>query len=150
MKSPLFFQTLVAMAGVALTIQAGLNGQLRHSLQNPFLASIASFIVGTLALVAFALLTRNAAVPSDVEISGIVWYKWLGGLLGAFYVASVVIGVSEIGAASMVALLVAFQLLSAVVCDHFGWMGFPVHPISLGRAVGVALLLVGAYLVTRN
>jgi bacterial/archaeal transporter family-2 protein len=149
MKSPLFYQTLVALAGIALTVQAGINNQLRQSLQNSFLTAIVSFVAGLVGLVVVMFATRNAAVPDGVVVSAITWYKWLGGLLGGFYVASVVMSVAEIGAGTMVALVVAFQLISSVVCDHFGWVGFPVHEAGVMRILGVLLLLAGAYLITK-
>ena len=41
------------------------------------------------------------------------------------------------------------QLTTALVFDHFGWMGLPEHPITLTRLAGVALLGAGVWLITR-
>ena len=55
----------------------------------------------------------------------------------------------RLGATSMLAWILAGQMLASLVLDHFGWLGFPVHPINWGRIVGV-LMLVGGILLIRN
>ncbi|NCX73701.1 MAG: EamA-like transporter family protein, partial [Betaproteobacteria bacterium] len=37
----------------------------------------------------------------------------------------------------------------SLILDHFGIMGVPRHPVNLGRAAGVALVLVGVLMVRR-
>ena len=41
------------------------------------------------------------------------------------------------------------QLLAALVIDHYGWIGFPQHAISVTRIAGAALLFGGVLLITR-
>lgn len=55
----------------------------------------------------------------------------------------------RLGAAASLCLVVLGQLLAALLVDHFGWLGFPQHSISLVRVAGVALLLAGVVLITR-
>jgi transporter family-2 protein len=40
-------------------------------------------------------------------------------------------------------------MLMSLVLDHFGWVGFPVHPINAWRIAGAALLLAGVGLIQR-
>jgi len=47
----------------------------------------------------------------------------------------------------MIALIVAGQMMTSVVLDHFGWLGYQIHPISVVRILGVFLLLGGVVLV---
>jgi transporter family-2 protein len=47
----------------------------------------------------------------------------------------------------MLAWLLAGQMLAALLLDHFGLLGYPFHPLSLGRVAGVLLLMAGAYMV---
>ena len=46
-------------------------------------------------------------------------------------------------AATLIAALVAGQMVASLVVDHFGWIGFPVHHVSAGRVVGLVLLFAG-------
>jgi bacterial/archaeal transporter family-2 protein len=76
-------------------------------------------------------------------------WAWFGGLFGAFYVAISTVVAAELGATSLLALALAGQLLMALIVDHFGWLGLPENPITLGRLFGVSLLAVGVWLITR-
>ena len=47
------------------------------------------------------------------------------------------------------ALVVTGQLLCSVLLDHFGWVGFEIHPAGWGRIIGCLLLVAGFALVAR-
>ena len=51
--------------------------------------------------------------------------------------------------AALVGLVVAGQLVASLVLDHFGWLGFPQHTLSVPRAIGALLILAGVLLVRR-
>ena len=40
-------------------------------------------------------------------------------------------------------------LICSVLLDHYGWVGFEVHPVNTWRMVGCALLLAGLFLVSK-
>ncbi|MBK6350865.1 MAG: DMT family transporter [Proteobacteria bacterium] len=73
-----------------------------------------------------------------------------GGLLGAVYVASVTILGPRLGGMTMVALVIAGQLMVALVVDQFGILGYPQIAVTPTRLLGAALLLAGAVLVMRR
>src|SRR5688572_26369712 len=147
MKALLFI--LPFMAGVAMTIQAGVNSQLRTVLNNPLLAAFISFITGTVALGLLLLFSRKT-IPSLSVYGTTDWYNLTGGLLGAFFVMVVILTVREIGTANMFALVIAGQFLTALVFDHYGLIGFKVNPVSIQKIIGVLLIIVGAYLINKK
>ena len=53
----------------------------------------------------------------------------------------------RLGATSMLAWLLAGQMLASLLLDHYGWLGFPEQPINWTRLLGVSLLIAGALLV---
>lgn len=136
------------VAGLGLTVQVGMNSQLRKMLQSANTAALISFLVGTTALIALLIATRTPLPPRDTLAAVPVW-AWFGGILGAFYVASSTIVAAELGTASLLALALAGQLATALVVDHFGWLGLPEHPITWVRVAGVGFLGVGVWLITR-
>ena len=73
----------------------------------------------------------------------------LGGALGAAYVFSALVLVSQIGAGSVAAATVTGQLTTSVILDRIGFLGLEQTPFSASRVAGVALLLAGTYLVVR-
>lgn len=136
------------VAGLGLTVQVGMNSQLRKVLQSANMAALVSFLVGTLALIALLLATRSP-LPERATLAAVPWWAWFGGMLGAFYVASSTVVAAELGTASLLGLALAGQLATALVIDHFGWLGMPEHPITWMRAAGVLLLASGVWLITR-
>ena len=74
---------------------------------------------------------------------------WLGGVLGAFFVASTVILLPRLGVALTFGLVVAGQMLITLFYDHFGLLGLDVKPMSFGRVIGVLLVIGGVILIRR-
>ncbi|NJN33710.1 MAG: DMT family transporter, partial [Saprospiraceae bacterium] len=89
----------------------------------PILAAIISFSTGLLSLLLFFIFFNEKSLPSLKTLSGLSWWQFTGGLLGAFFVTTVILSVKEIGSANMTALIVAGQVLGAIVIDHYGWLG---------------------------
>jgi transporter family-2 protein len=54
-----------------------------------------------------------------------------------------------IGAGAVAAATVTGQLVASVIIDRLGILGLEQTPLSASRLIGVALLLVGTYLVVR-
>ncbi|HEY4192604.1 MAG TPA: DMT family transporter, partial [Mesorhizobium sp.] len=75
------------------------------------------------------------------------WLFVAGGMLGGFYVTLSTILIPRIGAAALMAFLVAGQLLAGMMLDRIGFLGMATREISLGRIAGAVLLLGGALLI---
>jgi len=73
--------------------------------------------------------------------------SWSGGIFGAIYIAVSILLIPRLGAAMVIALIVAGQMLGSLVFDHFGLLGVPMHPASLPRLLGAALLVGGVVLL---
>jgi transporter family-2 protein len=140
---------LAFVVGASLSVQVGLNAQLRQVVGDPMLAALGSFLVGTTALLVVVMAMR-VSWPAPADLRGVPVSYFLGGLLGAVYVASAVVLAPKLGSATLLALIVSGQLLMSVLLDHFGWLGFAEHPVNLWRLVGIALLILGVVLVVRN
>jgi transporter family-2 protein len=145
----LFFYLMPVFAGVAITIQSGINSQLRTEIQHPLLAAFISFLVGTIALGILLFFSKDV-FPEWAQYNSINWYKYTGGLLGAFVVTVTLISVSQIGAGNMFVLVVAGQLITAVLMDHFGVLGMKANPLSFQKFLGIFLLIAGAWLVNKK
>jgi|SRR6186713_1831360 len=144
----MFYFLLAFVAGMALSIQVGVNSTLRRALDNPGMATLISFVVGTVGLVVYLVVMRSS-LPTRAEMASVPSWAWLGGLVGAFYVTTSVIAGPRLGSATFLALIVLGQLLASLVMDHYGWLGFPEHPISTLRIVGAILLFGGVLLIVR-
>jgi transporter family-2 protein len=125
-----------------------MNATLARAIGSPVWASAVSFVIGLLALVGFATVTGSRA--STATLGQMPAWAWMGGLLGAVYVASVTILGPRLGGMTMVALVIAGQLLLALAVDQFGILGYPQIAVTPTRLLGAALLLTGALLVMQR
>ncbi len=143
------FLLLAILAGAALPVQFAVNSELRGAVGGPVTAAAISFLVGTLALAAAVLLSRQE-VPALSGVTQAPWWAWTGGLLGAFLVAASIILTPRLGAATTVTFIVAGQILASIILDHFGLLNLPVHPVTLQRLGGAALVIAGVIVVLRT
>jgi transporter family-2 protein len=133
-------------AGAMLPIQFGVNAQLAHWLGSPMRATLVSFAVGTAALLV-ATVAFARGWPGSERVGGAPWWVWVGGLLGAFYVLGSIVTAPRLGAATLVAAILAGQAVASLLVDHFGWVGFEENPITPGRVAGIGLVAAGVALV---
>ena len=133
-------------AGAALPVQFGINAQLAAWLGSPVRAAFVSFLVGTIILaIASALVFKP--LPSWGRLGHAPWWVWLGGALGAFYVAGSIVSAPRLGAATLIGAIVAGQALASIVIDNFGWVGFEPKHVSAGRVAGMLLVGLGVLFV---
>lgn len=146
MKEVIIYIILAVAAGFCLPTQAGINSRLNLWTHSSILAAAISFAVGTAGLVVYAVILR-IPLPAMSSLKEYPWWIWTGGFLGAFLVAATVVLAPRLGAASMIALIVTGQMAASVLLDHFGLIGYPVHPINVWRVCGAFLLVGGVVLI---
>lgn len=138
---------MTILAGSTMGVQAGINSQLQIGWAgNPVLAAFISFAVGTLGLLVYLLAMR---VPVPPLPDRIVPWHWVGGLLGAFLVSVTVYVAPRLGAATMIALILAGQIGASLVLDHFGLLGYAQKAITWQRLLGALLVGVGVFIIRR-
>ena len=144
----MFFILLAIIAGAVLPLQAGLNVQLGKSVHQPIFAAFASFLIGTVGLLIY-LFVLKFDFSSIVQTKTVSPVVWIAGILGAFYVAAVIILAPRLGTALTFVLIVAGQMTISLVLDHYGLLGLPVKHINWQRLLGVAFLVAGVLLIRR-
>lgn len=144
--SNLVLMLLIACGGVAVAIQPSINARLAQ--KTGFLeAATISFAVGTLALLLLSLLSGQGSLRRIVDVP---WWQLSGGLFGAFFVTMTIVGVPRIGTTAVLALTIASQLTAGMLMDHYGMFGMRGIPVDGKRIIGVALLLIGVFLVCKR
>ena len=139
---------LALFAGLLMAIQAPTNAILGKATGSPVVAAFISFLVGTVAL--GAIVAGSAGRLFAPELKSVPWYSWMGGLYGAFFVAIAAFGAPKIGVGPLLTAAIAGQLLGAIVLDHYGLLGLARQPVSIEKVAGVALVLLGAWMVRRG
>ena len=139
--------TLAAAAGFFTPLQALVNARTSHILGGALWATLVNFAVGTLMLVLILALIR-APVPTLEQVGRVPFYGWISGLAGVLFVAQAAYTVPKLGAAAMLALVIAGQMFGSIAYDHFGVLQAS-QPVSWQKIAGAALLLAGVWLILR-
>jgi bacterial/archaeal transporter family-2 protein len=123
-----------------------MNGALRQALDNPWLASVVSFLP-IIAFLGVLFLCQPRPLPSVDGIAGMPWWAPLGGIIGAFAVVAGLLFVDRVGAGVFGGLTITANILMSLLVDHFGLFGMAEHSLNLGRIAGGLLMVVGIALV---
>jgi len=141
-----FLLLLVLVSGVGISVQSGVNGELGKRI-GTLEGSFISFLIG---LVALLLLMFFLGKGNVNEVFQVPKWQLIGGLLGAFYIFTMVLTVPQIGVGAFVTTAIVGQIVMSVAIDHFGWFGRQPLPINWQRAAGIALLFVALFLIFRG
>lgn len=133
-------------AGISVAVQQVLNGSLRAALNSPAWAGFASYLGGLLTMIV-VLVAMREQMPSWKLVTATPWWAWSGGILGGVFILLVILLLPSLGAATLLALVVAGQMSAAVILDHFGAFGLAQHSVSVSRLIGVALIIGGVVLM---
>jgi bacterial/archaeal transporter family-2 protein len=148
MSNTALYILIALLAGAMMPTQAATNNKMAGFVDSPVLAAFISFAVGTVALFAYVILSGSSlANLSGVREAPMI--AWVGGLLGAFFVAATVALVPKLGVAMTFSLIIAGQMIVTLVIDHFGLLGVPVKEASLPRIGGILLITAGVILIRR-
>lgn len=145
MSSTLSAALFVLVAGLFVAVQSPLFAMLSNRLGllgSALVVNLGGAIVSGVLLVVLGggTFSKWASVP---------WYAWFSGAFGVFVISSIGFALPRIGAVSMSVGIIVSQLILGALIDHFGWFGVTIRTIDLARIAGLALLLLGAWLVIR-
>ncbi|SMG51982.1 DMT family transporter [Paracoccus sp. J56] len=143
MQFPLLTAIFVTLAGVCIAVQAPINAALGREVQSPLAAAAISFGIG------FVLLTLGTLAMGQgrafLRAVSADWWMWTGGVLGAFYVWTMVWSLPHLGTLTALCALALGQIIAAILLDRIGAFGLPVRDLSIPRLL--AALMVGGGLI---
>jgi len=137
---------LMLCGGVMIAVQPSINARLARFV-GVLESSCISFAIGTVALFMLVMLVGRGSMRG---IAGASWWELTGGLMGAFFVTMTIFVVPRIGTAAAMAAIIAGQLATGVIMDHFGMFGGRHIPLDSSRMIGVSLLMAGGWLIFRR
>ncbi len=126
-------------AGVLLPAQFATNSALFSQLESVTLTGAVSYGVGTLFLL-MLVFSQRTKPDWAAAIKGPRW-AWFGGVVGSAYVVGSVLLTKALGAALATTLVIAAQIITAIILDHFGFLGLEQRRINLARGLAVTLVL---------
>lgn len=138
-----YLTLLMVVAGMGIPLMATLNAGLGQRIGHPVAASAILFAVALALTLAATLLVGP---PARAAFAGVPWYLFAGGALTVFYILSITYSAPRLGVGNAVFLVLLGQLVAAAAIDHWGLLGAAVNPLTLRRAVGLAVMAAGVWL----
>lgn len=135
-------------AGCVIPVQHSANALLRKHLNHPLHAAAVNFTVGLAALLLVSMVLARAWRTAQTPAAP--WWAWIGGLCGAAFVLSAVLTAQRLGPLTFLLAALAGQVLIAAIVDHYGLLANATRLITPTRAVGIALIFVGVFLIQRQ
>jgi transporter family-2 protein len=146
---------LMLLAGAIVAVQSQINGRLADELGSGASAGLASAVVSFgsgLVLLAVIVVTVPSArmgvrrLAGDLRGGDLRPHEILGGLFGAYLVATQGLTVGTIGVALFSVAITAGQASSGLIVDHFGIGPSGHQPLSYPRAVAAAFAIAAVVL----
>ena len=131
-------------AGLALALQAPINAALSASaFKSPVFGAFISFFIGTVCLAIIAFLSSKLTSAHLKSLAHLEYWKFLGGILGAFVVFTTTLCAPKIGLAPLVIFLLIGQFVMSLTLDSIGAFGLIPKPISLEKIIGLIVIIIG-------
>ncbi len=142
-----FLYMLAIVLGLSVCMQSTVNGQLAGRIGLALTLVINSGVVFVFTSVWYTI--ERFAGRAPAESSHAPWALYLGGPFGVLILTCAAVAYPKLGAGTTTTIAVASQVVTALALDQFGATGRHV-PFSLQRALGVALVVAGVWLVVAS
>ena len=140
----LFAIAVVVAAGIAVAVQSPMNAALGRAIGSGVAAAAVSFGAGFVVLVAVAFaLGQHGAFARVTDASPLLL---LGGVIGAFFVWSMLWAVPTLGSLTAITALILGQMVAALLIDATGLFGLSVQAMTPTRLAAAALVGAGVFL----
>ena len=143
-----FWFVIVFLSGALLPLQTGLNAKLGKSIESPALSSLICFIVGTFAMLFYIPFSKESFSWAEAKTASFISLIG-GGISGAIFITATMTALPRIGIATTMGLVVAGQIVVAVILDHFGIFITQPHHFNVLRFVGVVCIILGVAIVQK-
>ena len=145
MPSSTYFATALLM-GVAMSIYLPMNSSVSRYLGSSIAATVSFYAVALATAIGIFLISGEVGVVA--RIKNVPKYLFLAGFISAFMIVGTTFLIPKIGARTFFILLVAGQILMAIIVSHFGILESPRDPVTLKKVLAAGLVVAGAFLST--
>lgn len=135
-------------AGLLNPFLGGMTSTLSKVSGQPVWSTAALFGSAFLLVLAVTLATGER-LPKGASITQAPWWSWFGGIMAAGYVLSTTLVAGRLGASVFTGVTVTVAIITSMVLDHYGLVGFAVHKANLARVAGGALMAGALGLIMR-
>lgn len=135
------------LVGCMFPTQTAINSKLRSYVHSPLLSSLISFCVAEIFLLILTILMGiNPFISFSFFLTSPKWI-WLGGFFGVIALTSIIFLFQKLGSVQTVILPLIGQIFMGLIIDTHGWFHSPLIRLTIGKNVGVFLMLLGVFLI---
>jgi bacterial/archaeal transporter family-2 protein len=140
-----FLLALLTFAmGMIMSVYLPMNSSVSRYSGSPFAANFVFYLIGLVAsLVIFAVF---GDLRAGLKFKSVPPLLFLTGVMSNLVVLSTIFLIPRFGARKVFVLLLAGEVIMAIIVSHFGILESPRDPITLQKLVGAALLIIGAFI----
>jgi bacterial/archaeal transporter family-2 protein len=139
------YAILALCGGIAVALQGAANASLGSKIGLHSALFVSTSIVWLFCIGFYAVRGMGPLTAPGVSLA-----HYIGGFCGFLIITAAALAFPRIGPAAAIALFVAGQGVAAVVVEHYAWFGMTRVPFSMSRLIGVALVVIGAFLLRKQ
>jgi transporter family-2 protein len=129
-------------AGALIPLMALWNAGIARTTGGQIQATIILFAVGLIASLLLAVIMA-VRLPDLHTLLRVAPHQYAGGVIVGFYVLSITFLAPRFGVGNAILFVVTAQLITSALMDHFELAGAALRPLTMMRAVGLLIVIVG-------
>ena len=145
MQTTIYIILAFAM-GLTMSIYLPMNSSVAKHIGSSITANVTFFTVALFTSILILLVSGRFHTIN--YLNSVPAYLYLAGFVSAFVVLGKTFLIPHIGARKFFILLIAGQILMAIIVSHFGILESPKDPINTRKMIGAILVLAGAVFST--
>ena len=140
------YTLLALLMGIIMSIYLPMNSSVSRYIGSAITANMSFFIIALITSIFIFILFGD--YKTLLKIKSVPPYLYLTGFISAFIVLGTTFLIPKIGARKFFILLIAGQIVMAMIVSHFGILESPKDAITFKKIIGALLLLIGTVVST--
>ncbi len=136
------FALIAFVMGMLMSVYLPMNSSISRYSGSPFAANLSFYLVGVAASI--VILALFGDLRGALKLKSVPPYLFLTGVMSNLVVLSTIFVIPRFGARKGFILMLAGQVIMAIIVSHFGLLESPKDPITMQKLIGAALLILGA------
>lgn len=141
-----WYISLAVLLGILLAVYLPMNSSVARHLGSPIAASIPFFLIALATSVLLLFVIGDQGTIS--KIKHVPPLLFISGFISAFMILGTTFLLPKIGARQFFIVVLAGQIIMAMILSHFALLESPKDPITIKKLIGASLMFVGALLST--
>ena len=135
------------LAGVSNPLQSGSNSELVKVTHAPVIGAMIVYAIGFLCVLGCIPFLGFPFKEATGKLQQLPWWALIGGICNALFLMASLTITKKLGSATFTTLVVITAVVTSILLDHFGLMGFEVRSATWLRLLGGALAIGGVILI---